>query len=81
MKHDYLFFSDLVDHILATSATPFIICFRFDNCATQNTSKRFLPLAKFISTIPNQLIIYCGVSRHGKGLVDAMNSFGVRIYH
>ena len=41
----------------------------------------FCLLAKFISAIPNQLIIYCGVSRHGKGLVDAMNSFDVKIYH
>ena len=53
--------------------------FKLDNCSTQDKCKWIFQfwnnLAKKLST---KVIIYYGVSAHGKGLVDAMSAIGVK---
>ena len=69
-------------HHLLELENPSVIRFKSDNCATQYKSKyvfqQWQSLAK--ETIKT-VIVYYGVSGHGKGLEDAMHGFGVKGPH
>ena len=79
MKHNHAFTSAVVNDIIQKHGLPLILRFKSDNCSTQFICKwvfRFWSnLAKKLNT---KIIIYYGVSGHGKGLVDAMGAFGVK---
>ena len=79
MKHNHAFTSAVVNDIIQKHGLPLILRFKSDNCSTQYICKwvfRFWSnLAKKLNT---KIIIYYGVSGHGKGLVDAMGAFGVK---
>ena len=79
-KHDQAFTSVVVDQIVENSQDDDIILrFKSDNCATQYKSKWVFRYWLVISIKQQKIIIfYCGVTGHGKGLVDAMSGFGVK---
>ena len=78
-KHDYAYTSAVVDHILSIDCVPEIIRFKSDNCVTQYKSKNVFNYWQSLSISQNRkVILYYGVAGHGKGLVDAMSSFGVK---
>ena len=79
IKHYHAFTSAVVNDIIQKHGLPLILCFKSDNCSMQYKCKwvfRFcINLAKKLNT---KIIIYHGVSGHGKGLVDAVDTFGVK---
>ena len=79
MQHDHAFTSAVVNEIIKSNGIPEIICFKSDNFSTQYKCKWIFQfwnnLAKKLNT---QVIIYYGITGHGKGLVDAMSAFGVK---
>ena len=78
-KHNHAFTSAVIDHILSDESDENMIRVKSDNCSTQYKCKwvfRFynnLAIEKQV-----KILVYYGVSGHGKGLVDAMSSFGVK---
>ena len=78
MKHDFAFTSTVARHLLEVDK-PSTIRFKSDNCAAQCKSKylfkEWQSLAKE-SGMP--VIVYYGVSGHGKGLVDVISGFRVK---
>ena len=82
MKHIYVFTSAVVDHILEKNSTPRLIQFKSDNCATQDKSKYvFWYWSNLAAQHGKKVLLYYGVAGHGRGLVDAMSSFGVKAPH
>ena len=56
-----------------------IIRFKSDNCAVQYKCLHVFPKWRLLAMSHNKtILVYYGVSGHGKGLVDAMSSFGVK---
>ena len=56
-----------------------ILRFKSDNCSTQYKSKYVFNFWSSLAKKLNKtIIVYYGVSGHGKGLVDAMSGFGVK---
>ena len=78
-KHDFAFTSMVVNHILQLHNPSDTIRLKSDNCSTQYKCKyvfnKWQELAKETS---KTVVVYYGVSGHGKGLVDAMSGFGVK---
>ena len=78
-KHDFAFSSVVANHILELNHPCNIIWLKSDNCSTQYKCKYVFKgwqiLAKETS---KTVIVYSGVSGHGKGLLDAMSGFGVK---
>ena len=59
--------------------SPAILRFKSDNCATQYKSKHIFHFwSNIAAQYRTKAIVYYGVSGHGKGLVDAMSSFGAK---
>ena len=78
MCHDHVFTTTVLRHLIDQSESN-IIRFRFDNCSTQYKSKYvFKAWQTVASETGKTLITFYGTSGHGKGLVDAMSSFGVK---
>ena len=79
MKHDYAFTSACVNHHLETNPVPQIIRQKNDNCGVQYKCRYVFGEYQIIAIQYGRVvIIYYGVAGHGKGLVDAMSSFGVK---
>ena len=79
-RHDYAFTAAVFEHIISIEEeNDDILRFKSDNCSKQYKSKYVFnfwsPLAKKLN---KTVIVHYGVSGHGKGLVDAMSSFGVK---
>ena len=70
----------VVEHILYRSYKDSkIFRFKSDNCPTQYKCCNVFSKWRRLSTAYQKVIIvYYGISGHGKGLVDAMSSFGVK---
>ena len=69
----------VVDGIIQKHGLPLILRFKSDNCSIQYKFKWVFRLWSYLAKKLNtNIIIYYGVSGHGKGLVDAMGAFGVK---
>ena len=81
-KHDFAFTSHVVRHlqdIEDESCTSTIIRMKSDNCSSQyKCCYVFDSYQKLAKEKDKTIIVYYGVSGHGKGLVDAMSAFGVK---
>ena len=78
-KHNQPFTSAVIDEILIFEDGTIILRFKSDNCAPQYKCKWvFLYWRTTAIKLQKVIIIYYGVSGHGKGLVDAMSGFGVK---
>ena len=80
MKHDHAFTSAVVRHLneIETEQSS-IIRVKSDNCSVQYKSKKVFRFWRmFAQETHKTIIVYYGVSGHGKGLVDAMSAFGVK---
>ena len=78
MKHDSAFTSVVVYHILEQD-DPEIIRLESDNCSTQYKSKYVLKQWHLMAQKSEKVVlVYYGVSCHGKGLVDAMSAFRLK---
>ena len=78
MKHDSAFASVVVHHLLEQD-DPEIIRLKSDNCSPQYKSKYVFKQWQLLAQISEKIVlVYYGVSGHGKGLVDAMSAFGVK---
>ena len=78
MKHNFAFTSSVVHHLLELH-NPSVIRFKSDNCSTQYKSKYVFKQWQILAMKTQKMVIvYYGVSGHGKGLVDAMSGFGVK---
>ena len=78
-SHDSQFSYANVDDLMTNNDQCLIFRFKSDNCSQQYKSRfvfaNWRALAKkYIKTI----ILYYGVSGHGKGLVDSMSCFGIK---
>ena len=70
-------FSYAVDELMTNNDQCLIFSFKSDNCSQQYKS-RFV-FANWRALKNNKtIILYYGVSGHGKGLVDSMSSFRVK---
>ena len=59
-----------------------MIQFKSDNCATQDKSKYvFWYWSNLAAQHGKKVLVYYGVAGRGRGLVDAMSSFGVKAPH
>ena len=79
-RHDYVFTAADVEHIISIEEENHnILRFKSDNCSTQYKSKYVFNFWSSLAKKLNKtIIVYYGVSGHGKGLVDAMSGFGVK---
>ena len=78
MKHDSAFTSVVVHHLLEQD-DPEIIRLKSDNCSTQYKSKYVFKQWQLLAQKSEKIVlVYYGVSGHGKGLVDAMSAFRVK---
>ena len=80
MSHDSYFTMAVVNDLVTRFAPEDdIIRFKSDNCLTQYKCKYVFYQWRALATKSNKiLIVYYGVSVHGKGLVDAMSGFAVK---
>ena len=79
MKHDYAFTATVAHTCLALNDLPQIIRQKSNNCGTQYKSRYvFGEYQKMAIQIDQKVIIYYGLSGHGKGLVDAMSAFSMK---
>ena len=70
--------NDLINHYPDIEYSP-VIRFRMDNCKNQfKCLKTFSRYKEISKKLGKPLIIYYGIPGHGKGLVDACSSFGVK---
>ena len=80
-NHDSIFTSEVLFHLISTHdiGNWMAIRFKMDNCSTQYKSRKVFPTyVKLASVTRKTVLVYFGVSGHGKGLVDAMSGFGVK---
>ena len=79
-RHDYAFTAAVVEHIISIEEENHaILKLKSDNCLTQYKSKYVFNFWSSLAKKLNKtIIVYYGVSGHGKGLVDAMSGFGVK---
>ena len=78
MQHNHAFTAAVVEHILSLEVLPVIIRFKSDDCSTQYKSEYVFSFWSLAKKLSRNVIVYYGVSGHGKGLVDAMSAFGVK---
>lgn len=79
MQHDHTFTLAVVNEIIKSNGIPEIIHFKSDNCSTQYKCKWIFQFwNNLVKTLSTKIIIHYDISGHGKGLVDAMNAFGVK---
>ena len=79
LKHNFAFTKTVVDDLLEKNGTTTILPFKSDNCSVQYKCKNVFSMWQSkVTSSQKQVIIYYGVSSHGKGLVDAMSGFGVK---
>ena len=78
-KHNHAFTSSVVNHLLEQGSNDNIFRFKSDNCSTQYKCKWIFRYWSNLAREENKkVLLYYGVAGHGKGLVDAMSSFGVK---
>ena len=78
MKHDHIFTTTVLKQLTEESSSD-ITCIKSDNCSTQYKSKYiFKSYINLVAEIGKPIIAFYGTSGHGKGLVDAMSSSGVK---
>ena len=78
MKHNYACTATVFRQLINESSSD-IICLKSDNCATQYKSKYvFKAFHSLAVKMQKKIVSFYGTSGHGKGLVDAMSSFGVK---
>ena len=78
MKHNYAYTATVFRQLINESSSD-IICLKSDNCATQYKSKYvFKAFHSLAVKMQKKIVSFYGTSGHGKGLVDAMSSFGVK---
>ena len=70
-------FSYAVDELMTNNDQCLIFSFKSDNCSQQYKS-RFVFANWRASQYNKTIILYYGVSGHGKGLVDSMSNFRVK---
>ena len=79
MTHNYAFTSTVLKYLIDHSSTN-IIRINSDNCATQYKSIYVFKAWHTLTAKTNKCIVtFYGTSGHGKGLVDVMSSFGVKV--
>lgn len=80
LKHDDTFTMNVVRDILDRfPSNADVLRFKSDNCSTQYKSKYlFFKWRKLATEISKKILLYYGVSGHGKGLVDSMSAFRVK---
>ena len=76
-SHDSEFCYADVDDLMANNDQCLIFRFKSDNCSQQYKS-RFVFANWRASKYNKTIILYYGVSGHGKGLVDSMSNFRVK---
>ena len=77
MTHNYAFTLTVLKYLIDHSSTN--IGIKSDDCATQYKSKYVFKAWHTLAAKTNKCIVtFYGTSGHGKGLVDAMSSFGVK---
>ena len=78
-SHDSQFYYAIADDLMTNNDQCLISHFKSDNCSQQYKSHfvfaNWRALAKKYS---KTILLYYGISGHGKGLVDSMSSFGVK---
>ena len=80
MKHDYAFTASVVDHVLSPEDLLETLRFKLDNYSTKYKSKYVFEYWRLQSVKCNRsVIVYYGVSGHGKGSVNAMCGFGLKV--
>ena len=68
-----------VDDLMINNDQCLIFSFKFDNCTQQYKSPFVFANWKALAKKYNKtIILYYGVSGHGKGLVDSMSCFGIK---
>ena len=73
MKHDYAFTASVVDHVLSPEDLLETLRFKLDNYSTKYKSKYVFEYWRSQSVKCNRsVIVYYGVSGHGKGSVNAV---------
>ena len=78
MTDNYAFTLTVLKYLIDHSST-IIIRIKSDNCATQYKSKYVFKAWHTLAAKTNKHIVtFYGTSGHGKGLVNAMSSFGVK---
>ena len=77
LKH-FTFTKTVIDDLLEKNGTATILRFKSDNRSVQYKCKNVFSMWQSIATFPKKVIIYYGVSGHGKCFVDAMRGFGVK---
>ena len=79
MQHNHVFTAAAVERIISLEVLPDIIRFKSDNCSTQYKSKYvFSSWSSLLKKLSRNVVVYYGVSEHGKGLVDVMSAFEVK---
>ena len=78
MRHNFAFTLSVVYHSLQLNS-PSVTCFKYDNCLTQYKSKYVFKKWQALATKTKKLVIvYYGVSGHGKVLVETVSGFAVK---
>ena len=81
-KHGFAYTSYCVNHLLHIEddgSISVIIRCKSDNCTCQYKSRKVFNFYQNLAKkLGKTIIVYYGVSGHGKGLVDAMSAFGVK---
>ena len=78
--HDFAFTCKVAKDVIDWYTSDHqVIRFKSDNCAGQYKSKRVFRFWRNLAKeLDRTIIVYYGVARHGKALVDAANGFGVK---
>ena len=80
MKHNFAFTSSVAYHLLGLNSQSAIHS-KSDNCLTQYKSKYVFNEWQALATKTKKLVIeYYDMFGHGKGLVDAMSGFGLKVH-
>ena len=79
MKHNYAFIATVLRQLINESSSD-NIRLKSDNCATQYKSKYvFKAFHSLAVKMQKKIVSFYGTSGNGKGLVDVMSSFGVKV--
>ena len=78
MTKNYAFTSTVLKYLIDHCSTN-VIRIKSNNCGTRYKSKYVFKVWRFLAAKTNKHIVtFYGTSGHGKGLVDAISSFGVK---
>ena len=77
--HNASFLEVVVGKLLEKYSNGSVLRFKTDNCSAQYKCRYVFNFWRDLAVTTKKIIItYFGVPGHGKGLVDAMSSFGVK---